>query len=140
MDQWFLKVLQKFPPTLAFVHGWLFPAGSKKRRSKEEGHARVMSAELTLPIFLAPTRSRGRPLPKRKISGLKSLALGSFFVPESWQTEGRQTGRKQRRSKDQKGRKGAGVKGAGVAQIVAFFVLLCLPLLCGQFSLLPCLG
>ena len=34
-----------------------------------------------IPNFLAPTRSRGRPLPRRKISGLKSLGLGSFFVP-----------------------------------------------------------
>ena len=37
------------------------------------------------------------------------------------------------------GRKGAGVRGPG-SQIVAFFVLLCLPLLCGLFSLFPCLG
>ena len=29
--------------------------------------------------FLAPTPSRGRPLPHRKISGLKSLGLCSFF-------------------------------------------------------------
>ena len=32
--------------------------------------------------FLAPTPSRGRPPPHQKISGLKSLGLGSFFVPE----------------------------------------------------------
>ena len=36
-----------------------------------------------IPNFLAPTPSCGRPLPHRKISGLKSLGLGSFFVPES---------------------------------------------------------
>ena len=35
-----------------------------------------------IPNFLAPTPSRGRPLPHRKISGLKSLGLGSFFVPD----------------------------------------------------------
>ena len=35
-----------------------------------------------IPNFLAPTRSRGRPPPKLKISGLKSLGLCSFFVPE----------------------------------------------------------
>ena len=35
-----------------------------------------------IPNFLAPTLSRGRPPPHRKISGLKSLGLGSFFVPE----------------------------------------------------------
>ena len=35
-----------------------------------------------IPNFLAPTPSRGRPPPHRKISGLKSLGLGSFFVPE----------------------------------------------------------
>ena len=35
-----------------------------------------------IPNFLAPTPSCGRPLPRRKISGLKSLDLGSFFVPE----------------------------------------------------------
>ena len=32
--------------------------------------------------FLAPTRSRGRPLPHWKISGPKSLGLGSFSVPD----------------------------------------------------------
>ena len=32
--------------------------------------------------FLAPTRSRGRPLPHWKISGPKSLGLGSFFFPD----------------------------------------------------------
>ena len=32
-----------------------------------------------IPNFLAPTRSRGRPPPHRKISGTKSLGLGSFF-------------------------------------------------------------
>ena len=36
-----------------------------------------------IPNFLAPTPSRGRPLPHRKISGLKSLGLCSFFVPDS---------------------------------------------------------
>ena len=35
-----------------------------------------------IPNFLAPTPSCGRPLPHRKISGLKSLGLGSFFVPD----------------------------------------------------------
>ena len=35
-----------------------------------------------IPNFLAPTPSRGRPPPHQKISGLKSLVLGSFFVPE----------------------------------------------------------
>ena len=32
-----------------------------------------------IPNFLAPTPSRGRPPPHQKISGLKSLGLGSFF-------------------------------------------------------------
>ena len=35
-----------------------------------------------IPNFLAPTPSCGRPLTHRKISGLKSLGLGSFFVPD----------------------------------------------------------
>ena len=35
-----------------------------------------------IPNFLAPAPSRGRPPPHQKISGLKSLGLGSFFVPE----------------------------------------------------------
>ena len=35
-----------------------------------------------IPNFLAPTPSPGRPPPHQKISGLKSLGLGSFFVPE----------------------------------------------------------
>ena len=32
--------------------------------------------------FWPPTPSCGRPLPHRKIFGLKSLGLGSFFVPD----------------------------------------------------------
>ena len=36
--------------------------------------------------FLGPTRSRGRPLPHWKISGPKSLGLGSFFLPEIGRT------------------------------------------------------
>ena len=39
-----------------------------------------------IPNFLAPTPSRGRPPPHQKISGLKSLGLGSFFVPDFLQT------------------------------------------------------
>ena len=39
-------------------------------------------ASRDIPNFLAPTPSRGRPLPHQKISGLKSLGLGSFFVPD----------------------------------------------------------
>ena len=35
-----------------------------------------------IPNFLAPTPSRGRPLPHRKISGLKSLGLCFFFAPD----------------------------------------------------------
>ena len=35
-----------------------------------------------IPNLLGPTPSRGRPLPHRKISGLKSLGLCSFFVPD----------------------------------------------------------
>ena len=35
-----------------------------------------------IPNFSAPTPSRGRPPPHQKISGLKSLGLGSFFVLE----------------------------------------------------------
>ena len=35
-----------------------------------------------MPNFLAPTPSRGRPPPHPKISGPKSLGLGSFFVPD----------------------------------------------------------
>ena len=35
-----------------------------------------------IPNFLAPTHSHGRPPPHQKISGLKSLGLGSFFVPD----------------------------------------------------------
>ena len=35
-----------------------------------------------IPNFLAPTLSRGSHPPHQKISGLKSLGLGSFFVPD----------------------------------------------------------
>ena len=35
-----------------------------------------------IPNFLAPTPSRGRPPPQWKISGIKSLGLGSFFFPD----------------------------------------------------------
>ena len=33
-----------------------------------------------IPNFLAPALSRGKPPPHQRISGLKSLGLGSFFV------------------------------------------------------------
>ena len=39
-----------------------------------------------IPNFLAPTLSRRRPPPHLKISGPKSLGLGSFFVPELFGT------------------------------------------------------
>ena len=39
-----------------------------------------------IPNFLAPTPSRGRPLPQRKVSGLKSLGLCSFFEKENQRT------------------------------------------------------
>ena len=35
-----------------------------------------------IPNFSAPTPSRGRPPPHPKISGPKSLGLGSFFLPD----------------------------------------------------------
>ena len=35
-----------------------------------------------IPNLLAPTPSRGRPLPHPRISGPKSLGLGSFFLPD----------------------------------------------------------
>ena len=40
-----------------------------------EGHTHI-------PNFLAPTPSRGRPPPHPKISGPKSLGLGSYFFPD----------------------------------------------------------
>ena len=40
-----------------------------------------------IPNFLAPTPSRGRPPPQRKISGPKSLGLGSFFFPDFSKTK-----------------------------------------------------
>ena len=39
-----------------------------------------------IPNFLAPTPSRGRPPPHPKISGPKSLCLGSFFFPDMTMT------------------------------------------------------
>ena len=42
-----------------------------------------------MPNFLAPTPSRGRPPPHRKISGLKSLGLCFFFVREILWISGR---------------------------------------------------
>ena len=44
--------------------------------------------------FLAPTRSRGRPLPHWKISGPKSLGLGSFFFPDACGTITRERSRR----------------------------------------------
>ena len=43
----------------------------------------VSLVSIDIPNFLAPTQARGRPPPHRKISGPKSLGLGSFFVPEN---------------------------------------------------------
>ena len=45
-----------------------------------------------MPNFLAPTPSRGRPLPHQKISGLKSLGLGSFLhLPHNWSAAEKKT-------------------------------------------------
>ena len=38
-------------------------------------------ASKDIPNFLAPTPSRGRPMPHPKTSGPKNLGLGSFFFP-----------------------------------------------------------
>ena len=54
------------------------PAESRDIRQK----SLISLISRDIPNFLAPTPSCGRPLPHRKISGLKSLGLGSFFVPE----------------------------------------------------------
>ena len=67
--------------------------------SRQKSFISLVSRDI--PNFLAPTPSRGRPLPKPKISGLKSLGLGSFFVPE-W------LGRGDRPSKPQRERSSGG--------------------------------
>ena len=53
---------------------------SEPRRSRPISLISLVSRDM--PNFLAPTPSRGRPLPHRKISGLKSLGLGSFSVSD----------------------------------------------------------
>ena len=37
-----LKVLQKFPPTLILVHGWLFPAPSLQTGLTESGKQKLL--------------------------------------------------------------------------------------------------
>ena len=48
--------------------------------SRQESLISLVSRDI--PKILAPTNSWGRPLTHRKISGLKSLGLCSFFVPD----------------------------------------------------------
>ena len=48
-----LKVLQKFPPTLVLVHGWLFPVGSSELPEKgPENGCRATIAEKCRRLFL----------------------------------------------------------------------------------------
>ena len=56
-------------------HPWDIPAESRDIPPKKFDFPGFEG----IPNFLAPTPSCGRPLPHRKISGLKSLGLGSFF-------------------------------------------------------------
>ena len=48
--------------------------------SRQKSLVSVVSRDI--PNFSAPTPSRGRPPPHPKISGPKSLGLGSFFLPD----------------------------------------------------------
>ena len=61
---------------------------------------------------------------------------GVILVTELAVTSENKRNNRNNRCYFQKGRKGAGVKGAAVANC-RIFVLLCLPLLCGLFSLFP---
>ena len=66
-----------------FVSNFVGTSGISRQNpgiSRQKSMISLVSRDI--PNFLAPTPSRGRPLPKRKISGLKSLGLGSFFVPD----------------------------------------------------------
>ena len=47
------------------------------------------SVSKDIPNFLDPTPSRGRPPPHPKVSGPKSLGLGSFLLPENSQKTAR---------------------------------------------------
>ena len=60
----------------------LFPRTSRQNPGTSRQKSLIPWVSRDIPNFLAPTPSRGRPPPHQKISGLKSLGLGSFFVPD----------------------------------------------------------
>ena len=62
-----------------FGHSRDIPA---KLRDIPQQKSLISLVSKDIPNFLAPTPSCGRPPPRQKMSGLKSLGLGSVFVPE----------------------------------------------------------
>ena len=75
------KIEHKLVSSQTFRVPWGYP-GKNSGISRPKSLISLVSRDT--PNFLTPTPSRGRPLLHRIISGLKSLGLCSFLVPEKW--------------------------------------------------------
>ena len=73
---------RKLNPNFFFSNFSGTPGISRRNPGISRQKSLISLVSRGIPNFLAPTPSCGRPLPHRKISGLKSLGLGSFFVPD----------------------------------------------------------
>ena len=73
---------RKLNPNFFFSNFSGTPGISRQNPGISRQKSLISPVSRGIPNFLAPTPSCGRTLPHRKISGLKSLGLGSFFVPD----------------------------------------------------------
>ena len=77
---------QKLNPNLFFSNFSGAPGISQQNPGISRPKSLISLVSRDVSNFLAPTRSRGRPLPHWKISGPKRLGLGSFFLPDCRKT------------------------------------------------------
>ena len=73
---------ENWTQTIFFSNFSGYPGISQQNPGISRPKSLISLVSRDIPNFLA-TPSCGRPLPHRKISELKSLGLGSFFVPDS---------------------------------------------------------
>ena len=79
MDWWHMEGT-RIEHKLSFSNISGTPRISRKNPEISRPKSLISLVSRDISNFLAPTPSRGRPLPHRKISGLRSLGLCSFFA------------------------------------------------------------
>ena len=78
---------QKLNPNFFFSNFSGTPGISQQNPGISHQKSLISLVSRGIPNFLAPTPSCRKPLPHREISGLKSLGLVSFFVPDTQHKE-----------------------------------------------------